>query len=290
MLELSSVTKCFKQNSVLNSVSLSLPKGLHLLTGPNGAGKTTLLRIIAGIITPTTGQVALNGIFLPSESVKFKAHTGYLPQKFGVYPEMSAQKFLRYFADLKGIPAANSRLRIKEVMDIARITSFHNKPLRDWTKGMRQKVGIAQALLNDPDLLILDEPLSGLDMEERDYFCKLFAKLASDRIVLLSTHIISELTDLADSIMLLHKESLRFNGSIPTMLDFASNFVWLITLTENEWNDKKNDFVVSSLRADKGLYEVRIISSVRPAITGVRSVEPTLEDAYIYLVSRNDSQ
>lgn len=290
MLELSSVTKCFKQNRVLNSVSISLPKGLHLLTGSNGAGKTTLLRIIAGIITPTTGQVVLNGIVLPGESVIFKDHIGYLPQKFGVYPEMTAQGFLKYFADLKGIPAAISGLRIKEVMDIARITSFHNKPLRDWTKGMRQKVGIAQALLNDPDLLIMDEPLSGLDIEEREYFCKLFAKLAYNRIVLLSTHIISELADLADSIMLLHKESLRFNGSIPRMLDIASDFVWLVTLSEDEWNDKKNDLLVSNLRDNKGLYEVRIISSVRPEFTKVCSVEPTLEDAYIYLVSQNDSQ
>jgi ABC-type multidrug transport system ATPase subunit len=288
MLELSSVTKCFKQNSILNSVSFSLPKGLHLLTGPNGAGKTTLLRIIAGIITPTTGEVSLNGIVLPSESVKFKAHIGYLPQKFGVYPEMTAQSFLKYFADLKGIPTSISGLRVKEIMDITRITSFQDKSLCDWTKGMRQKVGIAQALLNDPDLLIMDEPLSGLDPEERYYFCELFSKLASNRIVLLSTHIIAELTDLADSIMLLNKETLRFKGSIPRMLDVASNFVWRVTLSEDEWNDQKNDLIVSSLRDYKGLYEVRLISRNRPAITGVQPVEPTLEDAYIYLVSKTD--
>lgn len=288
MLELSSVTKCFKQNSVLKDISFSLPKGLHLLTGPNGAGKTTLLRIIAGIITPTTGQIALNGIILPGESVKFKAHIGYLPQKFGVYPEMTAQEFLRYFTDLKGIPTSISGLRVKEIMDITRITPFQNKSLCDWTKGMRQKVGIAQALLNDPDLLIMDEPLSGLDPEERYYFCELFSRLAANRIVLLSTHIIAELTDFADSIMLLNKETLQFKGSIPRMLDVASNFIWRVTLSEDEWNAQKNDLLVSSLRDHKGLYEVRFISLNRPAITGVQSVEPTLEDAYIYLVSKTD--
>lgn len=290
MLELYSVTKCFKKSSVLNNVSLSLPKGLHLLTGPNGAGKTTLLRIIAGIIAPTTGQVSLHGMFLPNDSVKFKAHIGYLPQKFGVYPEMTAQKFLRYFADLKGIPTSLAAHRVEEVMDIVKITSFHNKTLRDWTKGMRQKVGIAQGLLNDPDLLIMDEPLSGLDPEERYYFCNLFSKVSSERIVLLSTHIISELTALADSIMLLHKEKLRFKGPIPRMIDAARGGVWLATLSEGEWDDKKNELIVSSLRVDKGLYEVRIISDVRPEITGVCSVEPTLEDAYIYLVSQDDSE
>lgn len=288
MLELSVVTKYFKQNSVLNDISFSLPKGVHLLTGPNGAGKTTLLRIIAGIVAPTTGQVSLNGIVLSDETVKYKAHIGYLPQKFGVYSEMTAQKFLRYFADLKGIPTSISGLRVKEIMDITRIISFQNKSLRDWTKGMRQKVGIAQALLNDPDLLIMDEPLSGLDPEERYYFCELFSKLASNRIVLLSTHIIGELTDLADSIMLLNKETLQFKGSIPTMLNVASNFVWRVTLSEDEWNAHKNDLLVSGLRNYKGLYEVRFISRNRPTITGVQSVEPTLEDAYIYLVSKTD--
>ncbi|MCC5468492.1 ATP-binding cassette domain-containing protein [Pelosinus baikalensis] len=290
MLELSSITKCFKKNCVINDVSLSLHKGLHLLTGPNGAGKTTLLRILAGIIAPTTGQVSLNGISLPNDSARFKAHMGYLPQKFGVYPEMTAQKFLMYFAELKGIPASIATQKVEEVMDIAQITSFHNKTLRDWTKGMRQKVGIAQGLLNDPDLLLMDEPLSGLDPEERYYFCDLFSKLSSERIVLFSTHIISELTTLADSIMLLHKAKMQFKGSIPIMLDAARGFVWQATLSEDEWHDKKNELVVSALRADKGLYEVRIISDVRPEITGVCSVEPTLEDAYIYLVSHDDSE
>lgn len=289
MLELSSITKCFKKNCVIQDISLSLPKGLHVLTGPNGAGKTTLLRILAGIIAPTTGQVALKGMFLPTDSVRFKAHMGYLPQHFGIYPEMTAQEFLRYFAELKGIPAAVAGAKVEEVMDIAQIASFPNKTLRDWTKGMRQKVGIAQGLLNDPDLLLMDEPLSGLDPEERFYFCNLFSRLASERIVLLSTHIVSELTDLADSIMLLHNKKLKFKGPIAAMIDTARSFVWQASLSEREWNEKKHELIVSSLRADNGLYEIRIISHVRPELTGVRSVEPTLEDAYIYLVSQGDS-
>jgi len=290
MLVLDSITKRFKKNTALNMISLSLPKGLHLLTGPNGAGKTTLLRIIAGIIAPTTGQVSLNGISLFSDSVRFKARIGYLPQKFGVYPEMTAQKFLRYFADLKGIPASVAAQKVEEVMDIAKITSFHNKTLRDWTKGMRQKVGIAQGLLNDPELLLMDEPLSGLDPQERYYFCNLFSQLSSERIVLLSTHIIEELAALADSIMLLDKNKLQFKGPIPRMMDTARGGVWLATLSEGEWNNKKTELIVSSLRDNNGLYEVRIISAVRPEITGVCSVEPTLEDTYIYLVSKDDSE
>lgn len=289
MLELSSITKCFKKNCVIQDISLSLPKGLHVMTGPNGAGKTTLLRILAGIIAPTTGQVSLNGMFLPTDSVRFKAHMGYLPQHFGIYPEMTAQEFLRYFAELKGIPAAVAGAKVEEVMDIAQIASFPNKTLRDWTKGMRQKVGIAQGLLNDPDLFLMDEPLSGLDPEERVYFCNLFSRLASERIVLLSTHIVSELTDLANSIMLLHNKKLKFKGPIAAMIDTARSFVWQASLSEGEWNEKKNELIVSSLRADNGLYEIRIISNVRPELTGVRSVEPTLEDAYIYLVSQGDS-
>ncbi len=289
MLELSSITKCFKKNCVIQDISLSLPKGLHVMTGPNGAGKTTLLRILAGIIAPTTGQVSLNGMFLPTDSVRFKAHMGYLPQHFGIYPEMTAQEFLRYFAELKGIPAAVAGAKVEEVMDIAQIASFPNKTLRDWTKGMRQKVGIAQGLLNDPDLFLMDEPLSGLDPEERFYFCNLFSRLASERIVLLSTHIVSELTDLANSIMLLHNKKLKFKGPIAAMIDTARSFVWQASLSEGEWNEKKNELIVSSLRADNGLYEIRIISNVRPELTGVRSVEPTLEDAYIYLVSQGDS-
>lgn len=289
MLTVSSITKCYKKKSVIDQISFSLPRGLHLLTGPNGAGKTTLLRMIAGIIVPTTGQVSLNGLSLLGDSVRFKRHIGYLPQKFGVYPEMVAQQFLQYFAELKGIPTSIARARVEEVMEITKITAFHNQTLGEWTKGMRQKVGIAQGLLNDPDLLIMDEPLSGLDLEERTYFCNLFSKLASERIVLMSSHIISELTTVADSIMLLDKEKLRFTGSIPSMLETARECVWIATLSEDEWNDKKNDCIVSSFRFDRGFYEVRIISDRRPQITTVRSIEPTLEDAYVYLVSQDDS-
>jgi ABC-type multidrug transport system, ATPase component len=288
MLQLYSLTKLLKKSSVLTDISIALPNGVCLLTGPNGAGKTTFMRILAGVIAPTSGRVYLNGKMFYAGSSAFKAHIGYVPQSFGVYPEMTAEKFLRYFAELKGLPAPFLQQRVEDVMKITQLTEIQNKKLCLWTKGMRQKLGIAQALLNDPDLLLLDEPLAGLDFEERHYFCELFSRLGRERIVLVSSHIIEE-PALADRVLLLHQQKVQFDGSPCSMLAVVRGFVWSAVMSEAEWKDEKHRLLVSRLEIQHSLYKVRFISKVQPKYSETVLEEPDLQDAYIYLVSQADS-
>lgn len=286
MLEIEVITKCFAKELVLDRVSTCLPRGLHLLTGPNGAGKTTLLRILAGILPMTSGHIELNGIG-QAEGSQFRTHIGYVPQSFGVYPEMTPDKFLLYFADLKGFSRSAARIRVEEVMELVRIQSFRKEKLGIWTKGMRQKIGIAQALLNDPALLLMDEPLSGLDPEERSYFYKLFLYLAKKRIVILSSHIVTELDPFVDRIMLLYGRKLQFDGIASEMIQLVSGKVWSASVSEAEWNRKKNNFPVSRLKFHNGMYEVRLICESRPDLQQVFSVQAGLEDAYINFIAKH---
>lgn len=286
MLEIEAITKCFAKELVLDRVSTCLPRGLHVLTGPNGAGKTTLLRILAGILPMTSGHIKLNGIG-QAEGSQFRTHIGYVPQSFGVYPEMTPDKFLLYFADLKGFSRSAAQIRVEEVMELVRIQSFRKEKLGTWTKGMRQKIGIAQALLNDPALLLMDEPLSGLDPEERYYFYELFSYLAKKRIVILSSHIMTELDPFVDRIMLLYERQLQFDGIANEMLQLVSGNVWSALVTEAEWNRKKNDFPVSRLKIHDGMYEVRLICESKPDFEQAFPAVAGLEDAYINFITKH---
>lgn len=286
MLEIEAITKYFAKELVLDRVSTCLPRGLHVLTGPNGAGKTTLLRILAGILTMTSGHIKLNGIG-QAEGSQFRTHIGYVPQSFGVYPEMTPDKFLLYFADLKGFSRSAAQIRVEEVMELVRIQSFRKEKLGTWTKGMRQKIGIAQALINDPALLLMDEPLSGLDPEERYYFYELFSYLAKKRIVILSSHIMTELDPFVDRIMLLYERQLQFDGIANEMLQLVSGNVWSASVTEAEWNRKKNDFPVSRLKIHDGMYEVRLICESKPDFEQVFPAVAGLEDAYINFIAKH---
>ncbi|SEJ93634.1 ABC-type multidrug transport system, ATPase component [Propionispira arboris] len=286
MLEIEAITKYFAKELVLDRVSTCLPRGLHVLTGPNGAGKTTLLRILAGILPMTSGHIELNGIGQAEDS-QFRTHIGYVPQSFGVYPEMTPDKFLLYFADLKGFSRSAARIRVAEVMELVRIQSFRKEKLGIWTKGMRQKIGIAQALLNDPALLLMDEPLSGLDTEDRSYFYELFSYLAKKRIVILSSHIVTELDPFVDRIMLLYERKLQFDGIASEMIQLVSGKVWSASVTEAEWNRKKNNFPVSRFKFHNGMYEVRLLCESRPDLKRVFSVQAGLEDAYINFIAKH---
>lgn len=204
------VSKQYKNRIAVDRVSARLHRGVYGLLGANGAGKTTLMRMLTGILTPTSGTITFDGMDVSTED--YRGILGYLPQDFGYYPEFTAMDFLLYLAALKGIPKAQAKHRAKELLELVSLQDVARKKIKTFSGGMKQRLGIAQALLNDPKLLILDEPTAGLDPKERVRFRNLIRQLGKDSIVLLSTHIVSDIEHIADEILLMKDGQLIFQG------------------------------------------------------------------------------
>ena len=204
------VSKQYKNRIAVDRVSARLHRGVYGLLGANGAGKTTLMRMLTGILTPTSGTITFDGMDVSTED--YRGILGYLPQDFGYYPEFTAMDFLLYLAALKGIPKAQAKHRAKELVELVSLQDVARKKIKTFSGGMKQRLGIAQALLNDPKLLILDEPTAGLDPKERVRFRNLIRQLGKDSIVLLSTHIVSDIEHIADEILLMKDGQLIFQG------------------------------------------------------------------------------
>lgn len=204
------VTKQYQNRIAVDRVSVKLQKGVYGLLGANGAGKTTLMRMICGILKPTGGTIAYDGIDVGEEA--YRAVLGYLPQDFGYYPEFGAMDFLLYLAALKGIPKSQAKRRAKELLELVSLQDAGRRKIKTFSGGMKQRLGIAQALLNDPRLLVLDEPTAGLDPKERVRFRKLIESLGKDSIVLLSTHIVSDVEHIADEVLMMKDGQLIYQG------------------------------------------------------------------------------
>lgn len=198
------VSKQYKNKIAVDRISLHLTKGIHGLLGANGAGKTTLMRMICGILRPTGGTVTLDGLDVTTE--EYRARLGYLPQDFGYYPDFTGYDFLLYMAALKGLSRADAKCRVKELLKLVALEDVEKKKIKTYSGGMKQRLGIAQALLNKPDLLVLDEPTAGLDPKERVRFRNLIEELGEDSIVLLSTHIVSDIEHIEDCDVILMKD------------------------------------------------------------------------------------
>ncbi len=204
------VSRQYKNKIAVDRISLKLHKGVHGLLGANGAGKTTLMRMLCGILKPTGGTITFDGIDVSEES--YRAILGYLPQDFGYYPEFSAADFLLYLAALKGIPKDRAKRKTRELLELVSLSDVSRKKIKTFSGGMKQRLGIAQALLNDPKLLILDEPTAGLDPKERVRFRNLIEELGKDNIVLLSTHIVSDIEHIADQVLIMKDGQLIYQG------------------------------------------------------------------------------
>lgn len=209
-LTIDRVTKQYKNRIAVDRVSAKLHRGVYGLLGANGAGKTTLMRVLCGILTPTSGTITFDGIDVSRE--EYRAILGYLPQDFGYYPEFTAMDFLLYLAALKGIPKAQAKRRATELLELVSLQDVSRKKIKTFSGGMKQRLGIAQALLNDPQLLILDEPTAGLDPKERVRFRNLIEQLGKESIVLLSTHIVSDIEHIADEILMMKDGQLIYQG------------------------------------------------------------------------------
>jgi len=264
----------------LRDVQLTLGPGVLGLLGPNGAGKSTLMRILATITRASGGQVLWNDVDIAARPEALRAVLGYLPQDFGVYPNLNAMEFLEYLAAVKGLEARSARKRIAELLDLVNLTAAAKRPLGGYSGGMRQRVGIAQALLNDPQLLIVDEPTAGLDPEERLRFRNLLSELSGERIVILSTHIVSDIEAVASGIAILAQGELLAHGAPEDLLAKLAGRVWEVVTSSAELPALRREHLVSSTAHRADGVHTRVVADVAPK-ADARQVEPTLEDVYL---------
>jgi len=285
-LSIENVTKRYRKGVVaLSEFSLELKPGVLGLLGPNGAGKTTLMSILATITKASQGRVLWNGADIASRPDALRTVLGYLPQDFGVYPNLNAVEFLQYLAAVKGLDAATAARRIEELLELVNLTEARKRPLGGYSGGMKQRVGIAQALLNDPQLLIVDEPTAGLDPEERVRFRNLLSDLSGERIVILSTHIVSDVEATATGIALIAKGALVAHATPEALLLQVQGKVWEWVVPSAELNAAKQQFLISSTTRRSDGVHVRVLGNQPPA--GAEPVAPNLEDAYLYCLSQH---
>ena len=269
----------------LADCSLDLGPGVLGLLGPNGAGKSTLMRIVATLTKPTQGHVTWEGRDVASQPDAVREVLGYLPQDFGVYPNLSAVEFLEYLAAAKGLEPRAARRRIEELLELVNLGDARKRPLGGFSGGMRQRVGVAQALLNDPRLLIVDEPTGGLDPEERVRFRNLLSELPGERIVILSTHIVSDVEAVATDIAIIARGRLVAHQAPEALLHSVEGRTWELVLPSAELPALRQRHLVSgTMRRGDGV-QARVIAAEAPG-PGARPASPTLEDAYLDVLAR----
>ena len=264
----------------LSGFTMELGPGVHGLLGPNGAGKSTLMRILATVLRPTGGQATWNGADIVREPDRLRAELGYLPQDFGVYPNLNPVEFLGYIAAAKGLEPGAARKRIDVLLELVNLVDARKRPLGGFSGGMRQRVGIAQALLNDPRLLIVDEPTAGLDPEERVRFRQLLSDLSGERIVILSTHIVSDVEAVASTIALIARGRLLVHGTTQTLLRSLEGRVWeWLVPAEELAGVRARHLVTGVIRRGNGV-QLRLVAESAPD-PAARPAPATLEEVYL---------
>lgn len=285
-LEIEDVSKRYGGgNWALRNFTLQLRPGVLGLLGPNGAGKTTLMSILATITRATRGRVSWNGTDLATNPDALRSTLGYLPQDFGVYPNLNAIEFLAYLAAVKGLDTSASKRRIDELLNLVNLADVRKRPLGGYSGGMKQRIGIAQALLNDPQLLIVDEPTAGLDPEERVRFRNLLSELSGERIIILSTHIVSDVEATATDIALISQGTLVAHASPEALLQKVEGKVWEWVLPSAELNAARQRYLVSNTARRSDGVHARVLSEIPP--NGSQPVTANLEDAYLYCLSQH---
>lgn len=280
-LELDSVGKQYAEDVWgVRDVTLELEPGIHGLLGPNGAGKSTLMRIITTVSKPTTGRATWNGTDIVDEPNTVRDILGYLPQDFGVYPDLTAREFLQYIAAVRGIDRKTANDRIEELLSVTGLQADQDRKLRTFSGGMRQSVGIAQALLNDPDLLVVDEPTVGLDPEKRVHVRNLLTSIASDRVVVLSTHIVPDIEATANKVALLDDGRLLTHTTPESLIEAADDRVFEYLASRENLEAIREQYQVASTVQQSDGVKVRVIADELPA-PNATAVTPSLEDAYL---------
>ncbi len=281
MLELNNVSHVYSNGvRALDDVTLSIPKGMFGLLGPNGAGKSTLMRTVATLQTPTSGSIQFDGIDILQDPEALRKRLGYLPQDFGVYPRVSAYDMLDHMAVLKGIGSKGARKdTVETLLNQVNLWDVRKKAIAGFSGGMRQRFGIAQALIGNPDLIIVDEPTAGLDPEERNRFLNLLAEIGENVVVILSTHIVEDVSDLCPKMAVLVGGQIRLEGAPADLIEKARGTIWAKTIERAELDDYRAQHEVISTRLFAGNTIIHILSESDPG-KGFESVDGGLEDVY----------
>ncbi|KXH84607.1 ABC transporter ATP-binding protein [Chryseobacterium kwangjuense] len=283
-LEIKTLTKEFGKGKVgLSDFTVTIEKGVLGLLGPNGAGKSTLMKIIATISKPTRGSIFLNGEDITKNPNLIRKILGYLPQDFGVYPNLNAYEFLEYIAAMKGVGGSGLRKRIDILLEGVNLMENAKRPIGTYSGGMKQRIGIAQALLNDPKILIFDEPTVGLDPEERVRFRQLISEMAGDAIVILSSHIVSDIETVADEVAIMKNGTLIEKNTAPTIISKVENKIFEIALPPNEVESFKAKYLIMDITRLSDKTVVRYISDSESSEQNSKPAGATLEDAYLFL-------
>ena len=280
-LELDGLTKEFGDFTAVNHINLTMTNGVYGLLGVNGAGKTTLMRMLCTLLKPTSGTICCNGKDIFNMDSEYRKLLGYLPQDFGFYPEFTVEDYLLYIAALKGIRPVVAKKRVKELISKVGLSKAAHKKMKKLSGGMKRRAGIAQAMLNNPKILILDEPTAGLDPNERIRFRNLISELSEDRLVLLSTHIVSDIEYIANEIWLMKDGKILHKGSIDELINSMSETVWECLVPKNMVPNFMEKYKISNMKSETNQVMLRIISHEKPGENAMR-VEASLEDVFLY--------
>ena len=284
-IKINDLTVTFKNKmTAINHADLEIPNGVFGLLGENGAGKTTLMRVLTTVLAPTSGTVNMDGILYCEENYpKIQRQIGYLPQEIDLYPGLTVQECLEYMGDLAGVPKEECRKRIRYYLEKTSLTEHRKKKIRQLSGGMKRRVGLVQALLNEPKFLIVDEPTTGLDPEERIRIRNLLVDFSENRTVLFSTHVVEDLAAVCNQLAVMKKGQFLYAGSMKELVRAAKGHVWICRLRdEAQAREVEKKYHISSKQLSEDGVQIRLISEKMPSIDCV-SAEPTLEDAYIYI-------
>lgn len=280
-LTVQKLTKKYRDKTAVSDVSLVLTPGVYGLLGANGAGKTTLMRMICGVLKPTSGSIRLNGKTMQDLGERYYAHLGYMPQDFGFYPDFTAREFMLYMAAVKGLERDKAKSRTDKLLQMVNLQDAAGKKIKTYSGGMKQRLGIAQAELNEPSILILDEPTAGLDPKERVRFRNIISDFAKEKIVILSTHIVSDVAYIADTILMMKQGRFLLQEPMDTVADGIKGKVWEVLVSQQEADKMSRQFCVVNLHHENGMVRLRIVHN-RPPVTDAYPAEPSLEDLFLY--------
>ena len=280
-LTICDLTKEFGSFRAVDRVSFTMTNGVYGLLGVNGAGKTTLMRMLTTLIKPTDGEILWDGQDVFKMDGQYRKFLGYLPQEFGYYPDFSIYDYLMYIASIKGIRPAAAKERVKELLKQVGLFRARHKKMKNLSGGMKRRAGIAQAMLNDPKILILDEPTAGLDPSERIRFRNLISELSGDRIVLLSTHIVSDIEYIANEILLMKDGCITISGTADEVVSSMPERIWTFSVPKAQIDAYLKAYKVSNIKTVPGGAELRVLSITCPH-SAAMEVETTLEDVFLY--------
>ena len=288
-LSLDRLTKQYGRKIAVDCVSATLKPGVYGLLGANGAGKTTLMRMLCAVLESTSGEVLLDGKEITSMGADYRNVLGYLPQDFGYYPDLTVYDYMMYISSIKGLKMPFARKKVKQLLNQVGMEKFSKRKMKNLSGGMVRRVGIAQAMLNDPQILVLDEPTAGLDPNERIRFRNLISELSEERLVLLSTHIVSDIEYIANNIMLMKDGELFYAGTAEDLVSSMKEKVWQCNVSRNMIDKYMNEYLVGNIKTTKNGAELRIISIEKPTEDAV-AVEKNLEDAFLFYFGKKSEE